>query len=254
METNLLLRAYLKKLRLPTVARDFEKVVAEAARTNLPYERYLLTLMEQEVLAREENTLRLRIKNAQLPILRSLETFDFAAIPSLPKTQVLKLVQGEWVHNAHNVVLAGPVGTGKTHVAISLAIGACRAGHRVRFFSVPHLVQQMIELQAAHALTRFEKQMQKFDLIVLDELGYVALPKPGGELLFGICAARYERRSILVTTNLDFGSWGEVFGDARMTGAMLDRLTHRCEILAFNGESYRFRQSQEHHQHKSKPA
>ena len=122
----------------------------------------------------------------------------------------------------------------------------------MRFFTVPQLVQQMIELQAAHQLTRFEKHLQKFDLILLDELGYVPLPKPGGELLFGICAARYERRSILITTNLDFGAWSEVFGDARMTGAMLDRLTHRCEILSFNGESYRFRQSQKRHDSKDK--
>jgi DNA replication protein DnaC len=250
----MLLRAYLKKLRLPTIGRDFEKVAAEAARTNLPYERYLLTLAEQEALAREENTLRLRIKNAQFPILRSFETFDFSVIPSVPKTQLLKLAQGDWIAKAHNAVLAGPVGTGKTHVAISLSIAACRAGYRVRFFSVPSLVQQMIELQAAHALTRFEKQLQKLDLIVLDELGYVPLPRPGGELLFGICAARYERRSILITTNLEFGAWGEVFGDARMTGAMLDRLTHRCEILAFSGESYRFRQSQQRHDDQSTSA
>lgn len=237
---------------MPTIARDFEKVAAEAARTNLPYERYLLTLVEQEVIQREQNTLRLRIKNAQFPILRSFETFDFSAIPTLPKAQVLKLAQSEWIEKAHNLVLAGPVGTGKTHVAISLAIAACRAGYRVQFYNVPQLVQFMIEIQAAHQLTRFEKRLQKFDLIVLDELGYVPLPKPGGELLFGICAARYERRSILITTNLDFGAWSEVFGDARMTGAMLDRLTHRCEILNFNGDSYRFRQSQKRHDAKRK--
>lgn len=239
-----MLRTYLKKLRLPTVARDFEKVASEAARTNLPYERYLLTLVEQEVLAREENAVRLRIQNAHFPILKSLDTFDFTAIPSLPKAQVLKLAQGEWVKNATNVVLAGQIGTGKTHVAIALGIAACRAGYRVRFESVPSLLQTMLEMQAAHQLTRFEKQLSKVDLVILDELGYVGLPKPGGELLFGLCAARYERGSILVTTNLEFGAWGEVFGDARMAGALLDRLTHRCEILVMNGESYRFRESQ----------
>lgn len=238
------MRTYLKKLRLPTIARDLEKVAAEAARTNLPYERFLLTLVEQEVLSREENAVRLRIKNAHFPILKSFDTFDFTAIPTLSKPQVLQLAQGEWIRNAHNVILAGQIGTGKTHVAIALGVAACRAGYRVRFFTVASLIQMMTELQAAHQLSRFERQLGKFDLVVLDELGYVALPKPGGELLFGLCAARYERRSILVTTNLEFGAWGEVFGDERMAGALLDRLTHRSEILVMNGESYRFRESQ----------
>ena len=245
METTLLLKAYLKRLRLPTIARDFEKLGAEAARTNLPYERYLLTLLEQEVLQREQNTLRLRIKAAGFPVLKTLETFDFTATTTLSKPEVLRLTQGEWVDRAHNVIAAGNPGTGKTHLAIALSIAACRRGHRVRFFTAASLVTALSEAQAAHRLSTLQKKLDRTDLVVVDEVGFVALPKEGPQLLFDFFARRYERRSVLVTTNLQFGRWPEVLGgDEMMTGAMLDRLTHHCTVLTLNGESYRFRQSQ----------
>ena len=245
METDLLIKAYLKKLRLPTIGRDFKKLGEESARTNLPYERYLLTLLEQEVLQREENMLKLRIKQAAFPVMKTFETFDFSVIPSLSKPEVLKLSQGEWIGNAGNVIAAGNPGTGKTHIAIALAISACRKGYRTRFFTASSLVMALSEAHAEHRLSRLQKLLDKTALVVVDEVGYVPLPKDGPQLLFDFFAQRYERRSVLITTNLEFSRWPEIFGgDEMMTGAMIDRLTHHCTILSLNGESYRFRQSQ----------
>jgi DNA replication protein DnaC len=253
MDTNLLLKTYLKKLRLPTVSRELETVSREAAAANLPYERFLLTLLEQEVLGREENTLRLRIKQAQFPILKSFDTFDFTATPALDKQKVLQLAEGDWIDHAENLCLYGNPGTGKSHIAISLGIAACRKGFRVRFFTAAGLVNTLVEYQAQHSLSRLERALAKTDLVVLDELGYVPFSKAGAELLFGFFAARYERRSVLVTTNLEFGKWTEVFGDERMTGALLDRFTHRCHILPMLWESYRFRESQKNVPGKTPP-
>ena len=244
MDTNLLLKTYLKKLRLPTVAGVLEKVSREAGAANLPYERFLLTLLEQEVLAREENTLRLRIKQAQFPLLKTLDTFDFSAIPKLDKQKVLQLAECLWIDPSDNLCLAGTPGTGKTHIATAIGIAACRQGFRVRFFTAAGLVNTLIESQSQHTLSRLERVLAKIDLIIVDELGYVPFSKAGAELLFGVFAARYERAAILVTTNLEFGKWTEVFGDERMTGALLDRFTHRCHILPMLGESFRFHESQ----------
>lgn len=245
METTLLLKAYLKRLRLPAMAREYEKLAAEAARTNLPYERFLLTLAEQEVLQREQNTLKLRIKRAGFPVLKTLDTFAFNAVPSLSRQEVLRLAdQSAWVGEGRNLLLAGNPGTGKSHIATALGIAACRAGHRVRFFTAASLVTTLSEAQAQHRLTKLQKVLDKTHLILVDELGYVSLPDEGPRLLFDFFARRYERRSVLVTTNLEFSRWPEVFGgDEMMTGALIDRLTHHCTILQLNGESYRFRES-----------
>lgn len=248
-----MLRTYLKKLRLPTMAREFEKLAAEAARTDLPYERYLLTLIEQEILQREQNTLKIRLKRAAFPVLKTFETFDFTAAPTLCKPEVLRLAdQCEWVAQAHNVIAAGNPGTGKTHVATALGIAACRQGYRVRFFTAAGLVTALSEAQAEHRLSKLQRSLEKTHLIVVDELGYVALPPEGPRLLFDFFARRYERASVLVTTNLEFSRWPEVFGgDEMMSAALIDRLIHHATILQLNGESYRFR---ERRQHDAEPA
>ena len=244
METNLLLKTYLKRLKLPAMAREVDKVAGEASASNLPYDRFLLALTEHEVLAREQNTLRQRIRRAGFPVLKTIDSYDFTVLPTLPKVEVLQLAESRYIGEARNVCLVGNPGTGKTHLAIGLGVAACRHGYHVRFFTAAGLVNQMIEARVEHRLSRFERQLAKADLTVLDELGYVPFTREGADLLFGFCSDRYERASLLVTTNLEFEQWAEVFGDARLTGALVDRLTHRAAILPMVGESYRFRQAQ----------
>jgi len=243
MEADLLLQSYLKRLRLPAVAANYRRVGQEAAQTNQPYDRYLLALAEAEVQQREANAERQRIGQAHFPSLKTLDAFDFSAIPALSKQAIIELAQCHYLEAPENVVLLGPTGTGKTHCAIALGIAACRAGKRVRFVTAAGLVNELMEAKAQLRLSKLEAALLRLDLLVLDEVGFVPFTKAGAELLFGILSDRYERGSVLITTNLDFASWTEIFGDARLTGALLDRLTHRCHIIEFQGDSYRFKES-----------
>jgi DNA replication protein DnaC len=243
MEADLLLRSYLKRLKLPTIAVNYRKFAQEASSTNQPYERYLLALTEAEAHAREANAERKRIAKARFPALKSLDSFEFAAIPSLNKQAVLELTKGHYLEAKENVILVGPTGTGKTHISIALGIAACRQGKRVRFTTAAGLINELIEAQAQLRLSKLEAAVLKLDLLIVDEVGFVPFSKTGAELLFGVLTERHERGSVLVTTNLDFASWTDVFGDARLTGALLDRLTHRCHIIEFQGDSYRFKES-----------
>lgn len=243
MEQDLLLKSYLKRLRLPAIAEAYQKVAQEAAQTNARYEQYLLTLLEQEVLQREANQQKRRLMQARFPVLRTLDSFDFAAIPSLNKAKVLELTRGEYIDKRANVILVGDVGTGKTHVAISLGICACRQGKRVRFYTAAGLINDMVEAQAENRLSKLQAQLTKQDLVILDEVGFIPFSQSGAHLLFQFCSARHERGSLLITTNLNFADWTQVFGDERLTAALLDRLTFHSHIIEFRGESFRFRQS-----------
>lgn len=243
MEADLLLETYLKRLRLPTVATNYRRFAREASQSNQPYERYLLALVEGEVHHREANSERKRIAQARFPTLKALDVFDFTAIPSLNKQAILELTQGHYIEAKENVVFLGPTGTGKTHVAIALGLAACCQGKRVRFATAAGLINELIEAQAQLRLSKLETALLKLDLLILDEVGFVPFSKTGAELLFGVLTERYERGSVLITTNLDFANWTEVFGDSRLTAALLDRLTHRCHILEFQGDSYRFKES-----------
>jgi DNA replication protein DnaC len=241
--TPLLLKANLKQLRLPTMLAEWEKLAREAAAKNEAYENYLLRLTEAEVTTRSANALSARIRTAGFPVIKDFDTFDFAAIPSLPKQKVLELARGQWVEQHSNCCLIGNAGTGKTHVAIALGLAICRLGQRVRFVTAASLVTQLEEAQQQHRLDRLLSQLDRLDLLIIDELGYLSFSRCGAELLFQVFADRYERRSLLVTSNLAFSDWGSVFQGDRMTAALLDRLTHRCDIFEMNGESYRFRES-----------
>jgi DNA replication protein DnaC len=222
---------------------EWEKLAREAAAKNEPYENYLLRLSEAEVTTRSANALSARIRAAGFPVIKDFDTFDFAAIPSLPKQKVLDLARGQWVEQHSNCCLIGNAGTGKTHVAIALGLAICRLGQRVRFVTAASLVTQLEEAQQQHRLDRLLGQLDRLDLLIIDELGYLSFSRSGAELLFQVFADRYERRSLLVTSNLAFSEWGSVFQGDRMTAALLDRLTHRCDIFEMNGESYRFRES-----------
>lgn len=242
-DPNLLLQSNLKQLRLPAMNAEFEKLAQEAASSNQTFEQYLLQLTELEVAARSTNALTSRIKQAQFPVEKGLEDYDFAAMKSVNKQKVLELARGEWVRQHTNLCLLGQPGTGKTHLAIALGLAACREGIRTKFFTAAALVNQLETAQQQYNLERLLNRLDKLDLLIVDELGYLSFSRAGAELLFQVFADRYERRSLLITSNLAFSDWGQIFQGERMTAALLDRLTHHCEIFEMNGESYRFKES-----------
>jgi DNA replication protein DnaC len=234
---------YLKQLRLPAVARDYQRLATDAERQQAGYLGYLQALLEREVVQREEHALQHRLAHAKFPFAKRLEDFDFSAVPSLQKTQVLDLAQGTFLTRHENVVLVGPSGIGKTHLLLGLARAICVRGYRVLFRTAAALAT---DLELAHRDLRLPKllaSLRRFDLVVVDELGYLPFSPSAAELLFQFFADRYERASVGITSNLDFAHWTEVFGHERMTAALLDRLLHRSTVLLLEGESYRFRQS-----------
>jgi DNA replication protein DnaC len=241
-ETNLLLETYLKALRLPAFLKNYRKFAEDAAQTNLTYDRFLLALAEQEVAQRERNRTVRRIKAARFPVLKELADFDFSCISSPDKQRVLELAQGGYIQKAEPILMVGNPGLGKTHIATGLALAACRQGYKVRFYNAAGLVNDMVAAQDEHRLPKFFNTALRHQLIVLDELGFIPLSSSDAHLVFQFCSTLYERVALMVTTNLRFGDWGQVFGDERLTAALLDRLTHKAHILEFVGESYRFRQ------------
>jgi len=242
-KSHLLLAHYLKQLKLPTILREYAAVVTACTQDRCDYISFLLRLVEREALDREQRAAERRIKNARFPLLKTLDTFDFTAQPSLSEKLVRELMGGEYVERQENVLLVGNSGTGKTHLASALGFAGCTQGRRVRFFTVKALVTYLLEMTEQRQVERTLRQLERQDILILDELGYVPFSKTGAELLFEVVSRAYERLSLIVTTNLPFESWTEVFGSERLTGALLDRLTHRVHILEANGPSYRLRES-----------
>ena len=242
METNLLLDTYLKELRLPTFLHNYRKFAEEAAQANHSYDRFLLALAEQEVAQRERNRIARRIKAARFPVLKELADFDFSCISRPNKQRVLELARGTYIQKAEPILLVGNPGLGKTHVATGLALAACRRGHKVRFYNAAGLVNELILAREEHRLSKFLATTLRQHLIVLDELGFIPFSPIGAQLIFQFCSTLYERVAMIVTTNLRFADWVQVFGDETLTAALLDRLTHHAHVLEFIGESYRFRQ------------
>jgi DNA replication protein DnaC len=240
---QVLLEHHLKQLRLPTFLREYDKVARQCAAESADYPRYLLRLAELELLDRERRATERRIHQARFPVVKSLDTFEFMALPSVNKALVLELARCEFLLRRENVLLLGNSGTGKTHLALALGLAACQKGHRVRFTTAAAMVHELMEAKDEKRLLRFQKQMASYELLVVDELGFVPLSKSGAELLFEVFSQRYERGSTMVTSNLPFQEWTEVLGSERLTGALLDCLTHHVHILEMNGESYRLKQS-----------
>jgi len=242
METTMLLDTYLKTLRLPAFLQNYRKFAEDAAQSNLTYDRFLLALAEQEMAQRDRNRIARRIKAAHFPVPKELADFDFSSLPQLNKQRVLDLARGEYIQKAETVLLVGNPGLGKTHVATGLALAACRQGYRVRFYNAAALVNELIQAQEEHQLSKVLTGALRGQLIVLDELGFIPLSTTGAQLVFQFCSTLYERVALMVTTNLRFADWTQIFGNDRLTAALLDRLTHRAHILEFVGESFRFRQ------------
>ena len=240
---QVLLAHHLKKLKLPTVLREYDKVARLCAAEGVDHVRYLLRLAELELIDRERRMVERRIKAARFPTVKSLDSFDFKAIPSLNKTLIRELARCEYIDRRENVIALGPSGTGKTHIAMGLGLAACQKGLAVGFITAAALVHELIEARDDKQLLRFQKRLASHKLLIIDELGFVPLSKIGAELLFEVFSQRYERGSTLVTSNLPFDEWTEVFGSERLTGALLDRLTHHVHILELNAESYRLKQS-----------
>lgn len=234
---------HCKELKMPGLRKSYASLAREALENDHSMIRFLSACLTEELESRKQSRLHAYTRQARFPVYKTFEEFDFTALPSLQKQRVLSLANGQFIQNKENVVCMGGSGTGKTHVAIAIGTSAIAAGYRVRFIPVMQLVQELLQAEAEYRLPKYLRAWDKYDLVCLDELGYVSLSQ-GGPLLFQFCADRYEKGSLLITTNLEFARWVDVFHDATMTTALLDRLTHHSHILLFEGESYRFRESQ----------
>ena len=240
---RILLEHRLKTLKLPTFLREYEKVARQSAHEGLDHVQFLSRLVELELIDRERRLVERRIKAAKFPTTKSLDSFEFKAISSVNKVQVLELARCEWIERRENVIALGPSGTGKTHAALGLGLAACQQGLSVRFVTAAALVHELMEARDERRLLRLQKQLANHRLLIIDELGFVPLSKTGAELLFELVSQRYERAATLITSNLPFDEWTETFGSERLTGALLDRLTHHVHILEMNGESFRLNHS-----------
>jgi len=243
MDTIALLDTYLRELRLPTILRNYRQVAQDAAQAQLGYDHFLLALAEQELAQRDRNRQQQRIKAAHFPLLKELSDFDFSCLQSPAQAQILALADGHYLPAAEPVILVGNPGLGKTHIALALALAACRQGYKVRFYNVAALVNELLSAQTEQRLPRLLNTALKQQLIVLDELGFIPFSPTAAQLLFQFCSTLYERVPLLITTNLRFADWSQIFGEERLTAALLDRLTHRAHILDFVGDSFRLRQT-----------
>jgi DNA replication protein DnaC len=242
---QLLLTHHLTALKLPIFLREYDKLARQCAAEGVDYPRYLLRLAELELIERERRRIERRIKAARFPTTKSLDSFNFLALPSLNKARVLELARGEYIVRRENIIALGNSGTGKTHLALGLGLAACQKGLSVGFTTAAALVHELIEARDEKRLLRLQHQLADYKLLIIDELGYVPLSQIGAELLFEVFSQRYERGATLVTSNLPFDEWTSVFAAERLTGAVLDRLTHHVHILEMNGESYRLKQSKQ---------
>jgi len=236
-----LIEAHATELKLPTVRRRFRVLAEEALREQQTPVAYLAALLEAETAERSERRERRRLIDARFPALKRLEDFRFDENPGVPQMTVAALAEGSWIDEREQVVLIGDSGTGKTHLAIALAVAACHEGRRVRFTTLAALANELGEAESRRELQRVVGRYARYELLLLDELGYLALPPGAAELVFQVISERDERGSLIVTTNLPFGEWGKVFTDTRLAKAVVDRVTHRAHIIETGSESWRFR-------------
>jgi DNA replication protein DnaC len=241
--TEAILAEYLKQLKLTAILKSYAARAREARNAGSDYEDYLLSLIESELEARSDNRLKRRIRDARFPIIKTMEGFNFNEAESLDKRLIREMAEGTYVKEKRNIIFVGKTGTGKTHLATALGIEACRQGIRTRFVTGAGLVNELIEARSERAVNRIIQKTSRFGLLVLDELGYVPFSREGSQLLFQLLAERYERASVIITTNLGFADWTQLFGDPTLTAALLDRLTHKAHIVMCDWDSYRLKES-----------
>ena len=243
-ETTLIeLKANLRDLKLSAMLREIEGVLRQAVESGTGYDDLLVELTRLEIESRAAGRLKRRIREARFPLLKPLETFDLEAVPELDIRLFRELITCEYIMEHRNVIFLGRSGTGKTHMATALGIEACRNNYRTRFVTCYALANELIEAREERDLQRLLKRYSRYDLLILDELGYIPFSKEGAELLFQVLAQRHEKGSVMITTNLGFADWTQVFGDQTMTAALLDRLTHKARIINCSWQSYRLKQS-----------
>lgn len=232
---------HTKRLRLPTVGREFPIVSRQARDAAWPYEDHLKELLEREVIARQGRTVERLIKYAGFPDLKTLDQIDWKALDGISKPKLLELSACGYIAEGEDVIFAGPIGTGKSHLAVALGVEAARRRHRVVFTRAADLVRSLLEARDDRQLGRLHRRLTRAALLIVDELGFVPFSREGGELLFNLLSERYERRSTMITTNLAFSEWGQVFQSEKLTAALLDRVSHHAHILTPKGASYRAR-------------
>jgi DNA replication protein DnaC len=238
-----MLNHYLESLKLKSMRENYRKEAEDSLKCGASYEKFLCRLSEQEVLGRLNRKVQVGINKAQFPSLKTLDSFDFTVLPMLDKKRVMALMAGNYIEKAENILAIGNAGTGKTHLSIALGMNACQQGQSVLFKTAAQLVHELIEANDAKKFLSLQRKLKGCKLLIIDELGYVPFSKTGAELLFEVFSNRYENGSLIVTSNLPFEEWPQVFGCSRLTGALLDRLTHHVHILEMNGESYRLSQN-----------
>lgn len=241
--TELLLSEHLQQLKLTTVLRQYPVLARQAGENGWAYEDFLLSLTEVELQARADNRLKRRIRDARFPLVKTMESFDYDAAPDLDRRLIRELMDGAYIKERRNVIFVGKTGTGKTHLATALGLEACRQGVRTRFVTGAGLVNDLIEARSERNISRVLQRYSHSGLLILDEMGYVPFSREGSQLLFQVLADRYERGSVMITTNLGFADWTQLFGDPTLTAALLDRLTHKAYIIPCNWDSYRLKES-----------